>query len=241
MQSYPRGVAEISVNGFWSPICGHFFWDNDEGATTFCKKLGYESGVRHHTRQTFEVDSFEIGECGAGEALNACTLDNNYRDFTNWCSAGNAIGVEIECSNPGADAPIQCPAVEPVDPNPRNCSDYNVRLTEYPRGLAEIWINNMWSPVCGHFFWDNDEGATTFCQNLGYERGIRHHARTVFEVDSFEIGECGAGEPLFACTLDNNYRDFTSWCSAGNGIGVEIECFGGSPTAGAGMECTDGT
>jgi hypothetical protein len=174
MSNYPRGVAEISMNGHWVPICGHFFWDNDEGATTFCKKLGYAAGIRHHTRQTFEVDSFEIGECGAGEALNACTLDNNYRSFTNWCSAGNAIGVEIECTGGSVLAPTLCDATETPFPT---CGNYDVMLTSYPRGEARIFMENRWHPLCGHYFWDNDNGATSFCNKLGYANGVRFDTR----------------------------------------------------------------
>lgn len=30
---------EISIDGMWSPICGHWFWESNIGAKLFCRKL----------------------------------------------------------------------------------------------------------------------------------------------------------------------------------------------------------
>ena len=32
---------EVYHMGDWYPICGFHFWDDDEGANLFCKKLGF--------------------------------------------------------------------------------------------------------------------------------------------------------------------------------------------------------
>ena len=53
-----------------------------------------------------------------------------------------------------------------------NSEDGNVRLIEekYP----EVFWNGKWSPICGPCFWNNDFGASLFCQRLSsnYQSGI---------------------------------------------------------------------
>ena len=34
-----------------------------------------------------------------------------------------------------------------------------------------IFWNDIWSPICGHHFWNNHEGASKFCQKLGCNFG----------------------------------------------------------------------
>ena len=31
---------QVSYGGEWYPVCGHWFWDDEHGATTICKLLG---------------------------------------------------------------------------------------------------------------------------------------------------------------------------------------------------------
>ena len=38
--------------------------------------------------------------------------------------------------------------------------------------VAEVYFNNQWTPICGHWFWNNNIGATLFCQELGYNSGV---------------------------------------------------------------------
>ena len=62
----------------WVPLCGHFFWDNDDGATLFCKKLGYNSGtVIPQSGQKYSVDSFRIGVCKEGDSWLSCSGGRN--------------------------------------------------------------------------------------------------------------------------------------------------------------------
>merc|ERR1712028_49015 len=98
-------VPEVMFNGNWYPICGHFFWDNNHGATTVCQELGYggfSSGTRQHVRDTYSADSMPVGECSAGQALTSCNQGGN--DWGNleynggWCKAGTQIGVTVTCN-----------------------------------------------------------------------------------------------------------------------------------------------
>ena len=92
---------EVCLNGMWSPICGHWFWDNDHGATVFCTKLGYEYGhvnPREEQRAgTYHVPAIHVGKCRAREELTACTGGHNHYTSRN-CNAGDKIGITITCN-----------------------------------------------------------------------------------------------------------------------------------------------
>ena len=48
--------------------------------------------------------------------------------------------------------------------NSPTVSEGSVRLIQ--EKYAEIWVDGKWSPICGPGFWDNNIGATLFCQKL---------------------------------------------------------------------------
>ena len=39
-------------------------------------------------------------------------------------------------------------------------------------GTPELFFYEKWVPICGHWFWDNDFGATYFCQLLAITSGL---------------------------------------------------------------------
>ena len=85
----------------WFPICGHYFWDNDHGATAFCKKLGYPEGTVHKTKQRYSEDSIRVGKCEEGEFLMACTDGSNSYETGGSCRAGERAGITITCAEQG--------------------------------------------------------------------------------------------------------------------------------------------
>ena len=91
--------VEVSYKGNWYPICGHYFWDNDHGASTLCKQLGFNSGKQSKTRAKFSVDAMPVGKCGASQRLNKCSLGGNaWGNFScgnGWCKKGTSIGVTV--------------------------------------------------------------------------------------------------------------------------------------------------
>ena len=105
MQAGVPFVPEVRFQDKYHPICGHFFWDNDDGATTICKALGFSRGTRWTTEDKYDVDAMPVGKCKAGEPLTKCTGggnawgDFNYRD--GYCNRGNTIGVKVICDPPG--------------------------------------------------------------------------------------------------------------------------------------------
>ena len=98
-------VPEILYQDKYYPICGHYFWDNDNGATTVCKLLGFASGKRAKSLVAFDVDSMPVGDCKPGQQLTQCTGGGNawgkFDDRGGWCKKGKKVGVTVTCDKPG--------------------------------------------------------------------------------------------------------------------------------------------
>ena len=104
----------IFWNKTWSPICGHYFWDNPFGATKFCEQLGCYSGGevlpnnygKHSTPANYTVDAFRFGACREndnwGKCTGGCNDDQNggscYKDSSANCKAGQPVAINITCS-----------------------------------------------------------------------------------------------------------------------------------------------
>ena len=100
---------EVCLNGMWSPICGHWFWDNDFGATLFCQKLtsdptstGY---VIRRTDKPLEKDAIRIGNCLSNDQWLSCSGGCNDlgtgQGYTNCeanCGANSPASIEIKCN-----------------------------------------------------------------------------------------------------------------------------------------------
>ena len=95
------GTPFLFWNDKWSPICGHWFWNNQNGALAFCKKLGYPSGILSRTKKTYDEDAIRIGKCRNGEELTACSEGcNEYKTGKGCanCAIGEKVGVSITCA-----------------------------------------------------------------------------------------------------------------------------------------------
>ena len=101
-----------------------------------------------------------------------------------------------------------------------------------------IFWNGEWTPICGEYFWNNNEGAILICQQLGFDSGTQTNARSTYPVDSFKIGQCKAGNTLLECDGGCNDYNVGGYCSddgykncnQGNQVKVTIECTGGTST-----------
>ena len=82
----------------WFPICGHWFWDDNNGATAFCRKLGYPSGTVARTFHSYDENSLKVGGCLPGEDLSDCSGGGNEYRTTYSCKPGNKEAVSITCS-----------------------------------------------------------------------------------------------------------------------------------------------
>ena len=100
-------IAEIYYSGKWMPICGHHFWNNNNGATLFCQQLGYHRGIIKQESKSRQVplpnDGFRIGECKKNDIWPHCA--GGCSDHTvggthcSDCQSGAMAGLKIECSN----------------------------------------------------------------------------------------------------------------------------------------------
>ena len=99
-------------------------------------------------------------------------------------------------------------------------------------------VDGHWSPICGHWFWDNNYGATLFCQMLDstYTSGIVKKRKDIpSSSDGLRIGKCTSNDnSLLTCTGGCNDLELGGRCSnnhvacgAGQGVTIEIECFSG--------------
>ena len=123
-----------------------------------------------------------------------------------------------------------------------DCSDGDVHLTVDK--VPMVYWNNTWSPICGHYFWDNDNGANLFCKKLGYINGTVYPGKAVsplsrqgYSQDALRIGKCDArNSVLTRCSGGCNdmkiggrcYENEDASCSKGEKVKITINCFGGS-------------
>merc|ERR1712156_923072 len=87
---------------------------------------------------------------------NRCTTDNSENGKA-WCET--ISGARVDC-NPG------CPGVYNPNPNPNPFPPPPTDVRLRSNGEPEVYINGNYRPICGHFFWDNDNGADLFCKQL---------------------------------------------------------------------------
>ena len=91
-----------------------------------------------------------------------------------------------------------------------------------------IFFNNTWSPICGHHFWNDDNGATKFCEKLGCYFGgnvapylgnyTDHDGNISYDDDALLIGRCHKGD------VDFKKGDFSDACRARQPVRINITC-----------------
>ena len=100
------GTPMIFWEEQWKPICGHYFWNNQNGAKLFCNRLGYDSAVLSKTSGRYLMDSLRIGQCENGDTLESCSGGCNDYQLGGSCSDNNPVSCEakhggkftVECS-----------------------------------------------------------------------------------------------------------------------------------------------
>merc|ERR1712196_654130 len=221
-------------DGVWRPICGHWFWDDDVGATAVCKALGFSSstgGTVTKTKETFSVQAEKIGRCKAGEKLSECSAGGNswgeYKNpNTDGCGPGKEVGVQVSCSG------LPAGSVRTVEKGPLMAHRfYDIEI---------MGPDGAWRPICGHGFWDDDIGATAVCKALGFggpsESTVGTVAKTKEKVSiqAERVGQCKAGERLSECSAGGNkWGEYTSGCGPGKEVGVQVSCTGLPPAVGS--------
>ena len=96
---------EVFLNGIWSPICGHWFWDTDFGANLFCQELTSDpvstGQVIRRTDKPLEKDAIRIGKCLSNDQWLSCSGGCNDLGTGQGCAdcdANSPASIEIKCS-----------------------------------------------------------------------------------------------------------------------------------------------
>ena len=102
---------EVFWNGNWSPVCGHYFWNNNNGATLFCQKMGFSLGIveGRGTNSHLISDAIRIGECEDNDSWLNCNGgcndlkvgDHCQENINAKCGIGEPAKIEIQCSGVG--------------------------------------------------------------------------------------------------------------------------------------------
>merc|ERR1711971_132686 len=231
-----NGIPEVYINGQFYPICGHYFWDNDNGADLFCRELSYQyrSGEITHGRrgvlpQRLNKDAVSIGKCYKDDILKSCTGGgcNNLQIGGECpglfgrgrCTAGARAGIKIRCST-------------------KERQEKKTKRVKLIDKMPYVWRSGKWVPICGHYFWDNHNGAKLFCEELGFPEGRliggTYGAGSVtLPEDALKIGKCNSGDSWLGCTGECNDLEIGGYCrplgqvcTAGSKFGVQIRCTG---------------
>ena len=110
-------VPEVYYDGEWHPICGHYFWNNNNGAAAVCKKLGYAVGFLGKTNAKYAKDAMPVGGCAnSGQALTSCTGGANawgifdYNRGGSLCTKGQSVGITVRCAGGSGQKSASCAA-----------------------------------------------------------------------------------------------------------------------------------
>ena len=114
-----------------------------------------------------------------------------------------------------------------------------VRLKEnkYP----EVFLNGIWSPICGYNFWDFDSAANLFCKKLTSNPDatgtVKRRTDKPLENDAIRVGFCLDSDPWLSfplsCSGGNNNFETDKGCEAGQPASMEIECSDGKTYRGS--------
>jgi len=153
-----QGIPEVYLNGYgYKPICGHFFWNNNNGADLFCQKLNYKRpyGQIISKFDTLQDDAVQIGECRSRDRWFYCSGSCNSKQvgavckagaIDGYCNRGSSGGFQIRCSKN----------------RQQNNGGRNTKKVALSNGIPYVKTQSTWWPICGHYFWDNDVGAELF-------------------------------------------------------------------------------
>ena len=108
-------VPNVNFEGEWYPICGHWFWNSNDGATIVCQKLGFDSGTQQELDATFTKDAIQVGRCNPGEELTSCTAGgNSWPTVISECESGQTGGsVTVTCQGGSEHKQTSCAGAVP--------------------------------------------------------------------------------------------------------------------------------
>ena len=67
-------------------------------------------------------------------------------------------------------------------------------------GTPKVFWANAWRPICGHWFWDNNNGAKSVCQRIGYSNGELSRTNGAYSEDAISLGRCNSNDDILSCS-----------------------------------------
>jgi len=147
----------------------------------------------------------------------------SFLELTDLVPGGNyALVVEGFGNSEGQySVSLSCPTLEATlnRQTGNNCQYADVRLDN---GLAYVWDGSDWDEICGHWFWNNNNGATAVCNRLGYSSGTWTRTNEYApDGQAFMIGSCNNPSDFPNCYSQPN-------CNGGDAPTIRITCDGNS-------------
>ena len=97
--------------------------------------------------------------------------------------------------------------------------------------FPEVFLDGIWVPICGHWFWDTDFGADLFCQKLNSDPASTGHvirrADKPLEKDAIRIGKCLSNDQWLSCSggcNDLGTGQGCADCDVNSPASIEIKC-----------------
>jgi hypothetical protein len=152
-------VTDVTGQGSWHEICGHWFWNNHFGATAVCQNFGFPFGRLEKERWTnhdwtgnvLSTDGLHIGSCRPGESLETCSGAHNRYDFPGGCVQGETAGIVVICAK---EEPPQPTCAQECTEAPGDCEEL-ISLVQ-PGGCAsDCTVDFIW-PLYGELGCDFD-------------------------------------------------------------------------------------
>jgi hypothetical protein len=118
--------------------------------------------------------------------------------------------------------------------------DGALRLSSYPQGRIEVFKGGAWGTVCGHWFWDSNEGADIVCKQLADADG--NHPYAGGTVYTFGNADDSSSMPIqTGCTVcHNDDTDILTCATTGAPGGDDGPGWGPRSTADCQQSCNHG-
>ena len=146
-----EAVPEVYYNNAWHPICKHWFWNNDAGATLVCNKLGFKYGTQRGTGGSYGKTSMRVGNCDNKQDLMSCQfgVTQGVLSGKQWGVVGPnpGVGSADESKQCGADdkaiIAVSCSHAPTTTPPATTATSTTTTTTActLPNPGAECWSN----------------------------------------------------------------------------------------------------
>jgi hypothetical protein len=184
--------AEHTPGNLWGHVAvtdvALTFGDHEFEALGFEDCCDGHSELEVHLPCDSEADRWRVVKTGDDSCLSCDTRASlECTAQTESASVCGSAGSGMQCGQQAA----------PVSTTPGGLPA--VRLADYPQGRIEVFSEGAWGTVCGHWFWDSNEGADMVCKQITDSSGNHPYAGgTVYTVGEMDDTVGDTGMPIVA-------------------------------------------